>query len=102
MSDWRPVSEAELQEIVFRQLKDCSPELVAIYHRNRTIPVAGPIVRFGKRERVFVVARKQDEFMYYEDVEEGFNFSAISRDGGILERWRNQDELRYALLRWHE
>ena len=40
--------------------------------------------------------------MYYEDVEEGFNFSAISRDAGILERWCNQDELRYALLRWQE
>ena len=40
--------------------------------------------------------------MYYEDVEEGFSFSAISRDGGILERWRSQDELRYALLRWQE
>ena len=102
MSDWRPVSEAELREIVFRQLKDCSPELVGIYHRYRITPVAAPIVRFGKRESVFVVARKQDEFMYYEDVEEGFNFSAISRDGGILERWCNQDELRYALLRWQE
>jgi hypothetical protein len=46
------------------------------------------------------VARKGDEVMYFEDVEDGFNFSPISAEGKILEHWCNQDELQHALRRW--
>jgi hypothetical protein len=49
---------------------------------------------------VFIVAKNGAEAMYYEDVEEGFNFSPISENGEILEPGWNQDELKYALWRW--
>jgi predicted esterase YcpF (UPF0227 family) len=59
-------------------------------------------VRYGVNESVVVVARKGDEVIYYEDVEEGFNVSPISQEGRILEHWCSQDELRFALNAWIE
>jgi hypothetical protein len=53
-------------------------------------------------ESVVVVARRQDEVIYWEDVEESFNRSPVSTEGKILEHWCNQDELRFALNSWIE
>jgi hypothetical protein len=101
MEAWEPISAAELTELLSRQLRDCEPELVAVFETYKIDPFRAPIDRYGREERVFVVARKGDEVMYFEDVEEGFNFSRISTDGKILEHWCNQDELKHALRRWH-
>jgi len=49
---------------------------------------------------VVVVARKGQEVIYWDDVEEGFNVSPISERGQILQHWCNQDELRHALNAW--
>lgn len=51
-------------------------------------------------ETVVVVARKGEEVIYWEDVEEGFNVSPIGEGRRILEHWCNQDELRHALNAW--
>ena len=59
-----------------------------------------PILRYGQIENAVVVARRGDEVIYWEDVEEGFNLSPVSPDGQILEHWSNQDELRFALNAW--
>ena len=46
------------------------------------------------------MAKRDNEVMYYEDVEDGFNFSPLSTNGEILEHSCNQHELKYALRRW--
>jgi hypothetical protein len=51
-------------------------------------------------QSVVVVARRGDEVMYWEDVEEGFNISPITSDGQVLQHWCNQDELGSALNAW--
>ena len=52
----------------------------------------------GLIEDVYVVARRGDEVMYYEDVEEGFNISPAPSDGMPLMHWCYQDDLQVALL----
>jgi hypothetical protein len=100
MEAWQPISAVELGELIARQLRDCEPELIAAFERYKVTPFRAAIDRYGREEHVFVVARRRDEVMYFEDVEDGFNFSRISPEGKILEHWCNQDELKHALRRW--
>jgi predicted esterase YcpF (UPF0227 family) len=100
METWEPISAAELEDLLSQQLTDCEPELVAVFETYKVAPFRAPIDRYGREESVFVVARKGDEVLYFEDVEDGFNFSPISPHGKILEHWCNQDELKHALRRW--
>lgn len=51
-------------------------------------------------EHVFVVARRANEVMYWEDGEGGFNISPPDANGGIARHWRNQDSLATALNEW--
>ena len=83
--------------MVGEHLRECDAEQLAAFNRYAVEPYAAPIVRYGKTESVVVIARRRDEFIYWEDVEEGFNLSRVGRDGRILEHWCNQEELRFAL-----
>ena len=56
--------------------------------------------RYGLIEEVFIVAQRDNEVMYYEDIEDGFNYSPLDQNGKILKPWCNQDELKVALWRW--
>ena len=100
METWEPISAAELEELVAHQLNECPPQLAALFEKHRVPPFRAPIMRNGRMEHVFVVARRGNEVMYFEDVEDGFNFSPLSAEGHILEHWCNQHELKYALQRW--
>lgn len=98
--EWKPASIKEVKEILQEDLPDCDPEQLAVFHAFALEPFAAPIVRNGQTESVIVVARRDNEVIYWEDVECGFNVSPIDENGTILEHWCNQDELRSALNRW--
>jgi hypothetical protein len=102
MDDWQPATIEGVKKIVESDLADCDDEQIAVFKRYAVEPYSAPIVRYGKLETVVVVARKQNEVIYWEDVEEGFNRSPISQEGTIREHWCNQDELRLALDSWIE
>jgi len=97
-----PAAIEEVNEIVTVDLKVCDTEQLATYTKYRVTPFLAPILRYGKTEKVVVVARNGDQVIYYEDVEDGFNVSPMSPDGQILEHWCNDDELRLALNAWIE
>lgn len=97
-----PATVEKVKQIVQRDLAACDAEQRAAYHRDSVEPHAAPIVRHGKSETVIVVARRGNEVVYWEDVEEGFNTSPLDGDGTILEHWCNQDRLGTALNRWIE
>ena len=65
----------EVNEIVARDLKAFDPEQLAAFNKYRVSPFNASILRNGKMEGVFVVARNGDQVIYYEDVEDGFNVS---------------------------
>jgi hypothetical protein len=95
-----PVTLARLNELIEEQLRDCCEELQTIFEKHRVVPVQAAIDRGVGIEYVFVVARNGQECMYYEDVEDGFNFSRLGADGSILEPGWQQDPLKWALQRW--
>ena len=95
MDTWKPISAPELEKLLHRQLADCSAAQVAAFETVRVDPYQVPIVRDGNVEKVFVVAQKGSEVMYYEDVEEGFNISRLTSDGAIAAPGFEQDELKF-------
>ena len=97
MHEWQPATVDEVRQIVNRDLKACDARQLTAFEKYSVEPYIAPIVRYGKRECVVVVARKANEVIYWEDVEEGFNLSPVDAEGQILEHWCNQDELGLAL-----
>jgi len=98
--EWKPTTVEEVKNIVTADLANCDEEQLEIFRRYALEPYLAPILRYAEMGTVVVVARKGEEVIYWEDVEEGFNVSPISEDGRILEHWCNQDELRHALNAW--
>jgi len=95
-----PASIEEVKKIIQEDLTECDDQQLAAFRQHSVEPYRTPIVRNGNLESVVVVARRGDEVIYWEDVEEGFNLSPEAGDGRILEHWCNQDELRYVLNAW--
>lgn len=100
MNEWKPITKGELEALIEGQLSECSSNQKEIFNKYRIPLEEHKIVRYGKDEKVFVVALRGNDAMYFEDIEYGFNFSPLDEDGTITEHWCNQDELKYALSRW--
>jgi len=100
--EWRPATVEDVKQIIGDDLKKCDDEQIAVFKRYAVEPYLAPIIRYGNLESVVVVARRGDEVLYWEDVEEGFNRSQVAPDGRILEPGWNDDELSWALNRWME
>lgn len=58
-----------------------------------------PIHRLGRLEQVLVVASYGSGVIYYEDVEQGFEWAVPGADGAIPAPGCNQFELRQVLAR---
>lgn len=93
---------AEVRSIVVEDLKACDAEQMAAFNEYAVESYVASIVRYGRMESAVVVARKGNEVIYWEDVEEGFNVSPVDSNGQILEHWCNQDSLGFALNAWIE
>jgi hypothetical protein len=102
MKKWQAATIQEVQRIVERDLKTCDAEQSDAFKRYAIESYSASILRYEKKESVVVVAQKDDEVIYWEDVEEGFNVSPLDSEGNILEHWCNQDELGIALNAWIE
>ena len=100
--EWQPATVEAVKKIIASDLKACDSKQVAAFKKYSVEPYNAPILRYGKTERVVVVARRRDDVIYWEDVEEGFNRSGVGSDGRVLEHSCNQDELRVALNEWVE
>jgi hypothetical protein len=89
-----------VKKILETDLAKCDDQQKAAYRHYSVEPHLAPLVRYGKLEKVVVVAQKSGQAIYWEDIEEGFNVSPLGPDGTILEHWCNQDELGHALNHW--
>lgn len=99
---WKPATVEDVMRIIKQDLSQCDTEQAAAFMRFKVEPYTAPIVRYGKLEDVVVVAKKENEVLYWEDVEEGFAVSDVAPDGRILEHNCNQDSLGTALNAWME
>jgi hypothetical protein len=83
--EWHPATVDEVKKIVRDDLAECDEQQIVAFKKYAVEPYAAPILRYGRMENAVVVARRGDEVIYWEDVEEGFNLSPVSPDGRILE-----------------
>ena len=97
---WRPATLEEVEHIVQTNLLSCNSAEKEAFRRFAVEAYQAPLVRFGQLEFVVVVARRGNEVIYWEDVEEGFNVSATDSDGVVMEHCCNQDDLQLAIRRW--
>ena len=77
--DWKAPSTENVKRIVEGDLATCTSEQAAAFNAYCVEPCLAPIVRYGNLEKVVVVARKENQVIYWEDVEEGFGVSRSRR-----------------------
>ena len=82
--EWKPATIEEVKDIVQRDLAECDVEQQETFRRYAVEPYFTSIQRYGNLDNVVVVARKENEVIYWEDVEEGFSVSPLAEDGRIL------------------
>lgn len=94
---WQPITESELLALLEHELSNCTIEQHNLFSTYRVEPYKVPIHRLGELEEVFVVAELPLGVVYYEDIEEGFEFDSLGSDGAIPKQGCNQYELRHVL-----
>jgi hypothetical protein len=100
---WRPISLADLQSMLTRELAECSMEQRESFRRSSIAPEKWRLTPWGDEGGGFwVVAVHLDRVLWYNDIEVGFNVSRFNTQGEIPsdEYWCNQDSLRWALPRF--
>jgi hypothetical protein len=102
LMEWRPATISFVRGLINADLEKCDSEQFAAFQKYGVEPYLARIVRYGRTEKVVVVARRGHEVMYWEDVEEGFNISPVNEVSEVLEHWCNQDDLRLTLNAWIE
>lgn len=94
---WEPITRDELDALVAAQLARCTPDQQAAFAALRVPFHTVPLHRLGAVEPVWVVAHLADGWLYYEDVEEGFEMGVPGEDGALPARGCNQYELTHIL-----
>jgi len=95
-----PLSRTELDELIARDLSQCSPEQAALFSGIAIVPTKWQLSPWGDQGGGFwAVAVTDGRVIWYNDIEDGFNVSRFHDDGTIPadEYWCNQDSLRHAL-----
>ena len=77
--EWKPASIESVRGIVHDDLATCDQKQVAAFEAYRVEPRLAPIVRYGKLENVVVIAQKENQVIYWEDIEEGFGSRQSAR-----------------------
>jgi hypothetical protein len=102
MNEWKPLTETEFTELFKAQYDELDNAQKDIFDKFR-VAFWKAIIRRSEMmgdETVFVVARKDDGVLYFDDVEYGFNISIIDKAGRILEPGGSQNTLKEAVNEW--
>ncbi len=97
MPSWKSITKDELLILIKNQLRECTVDQVAFFDKYAVELNTHKIDRLGQTELVYIAAIKDNEALYYEDVEEGWNFSPYQP---VLESAIEQYELKHALNIW--
>ena len=98
MDTWTPITLQELSnEISSSELRMEAPQL-RFWNAIRIGFVKWQLSPWGDLGKGFwVVGQMGDQVLWYNDIEDGFNWSRYSEPGVIAEYYCNQDELRWAI-----
>ena len=97
---WKPISEHEVQALITRELLLATREQQSLYARLAVPLERWTLSPWGDQGGGFWVAAVQnDQVIWYNDIEDGFNVSTFVTRGTIPtnQYWCNQDELGWAL-----
>ena len=101
---WAPISRNDLDALVARDLAECPPDEAAFFSSIAAEPVKWSQSPFGDEGGGFwVIGIWEDNVLWYNDIEEGFNISCFETPGTIpaSEYWCNQDTLHFAFCAFH-
>jgi|SRR4051812_42006668 hypothetical protein len=92
---WRPITRDEFDDLVAEQVAALDPGRRATLDRSRVEPRQAIIRRTegAGDERVWVIAERQGQVLYFDDVEWGWNWSEVDREDRILRPGGGQGEL---------
>ena len=99
MSEWKPITVSELEQVIARQLQACTSAQQVAFASLRVPIYPTPLRRLGNVEPVLVIAELGDGLIYFEDVEEGFEIGVPGPDGVLPEASNMQYELCHLLHR---
>jgi hypothetical protein len=94
---WTPITTTDLEQLIDRELLTCTHDQRAAFVARRVSFYAAPIHRLGAVESVLLVAMFTQGLLYFEDVEEGFEFGNLGEDGAIPDQGCHQYALRHVL-----
>jgi hypothetical protein len=96
---WRPITRDEFDAIVADQLTSLDSGQYANLETFRVQPREAIIRRSSQcgDERVWVIAERHGQVLYFDDVEWGWNWSEVDREDRILRTGGGQGELRDVL-----
>ena len=99
---WQPILIREFEEMLNEQKSQLDGEAKFALAEFQ-VPIHTAILRRTSTsgdENVFVVASTNDGVLYFDDVENGFNFSPLDKDGRVREPGGSQMNLADALHTW--
>ena len=102
---WKPIDLVDLQAQIAAGLQAASDDLKSFHRRVAREPTKWDLHPWGDRGGGFwVVAVLENQVLWFNDIEEGFNVSTFQREGQIPDDqyWCNQDEYHWALKRLRE
>ena len=97
---WRPIAEAELRDLLVRELAECADAQREFFARVRIDPAKWAQSPWGDLGGGFwAVAVHESRVLWFNDIEDGFNVSSFTEHGRLPddEYWCNDDPLRFAL-----
>lgn len=96
---WVPVTGEQFESILSEELSTLAPDVLRLYRRYAVQPFHLPCQRDQESgmEQVFVLAKKGNRLLYFDDVEEDFGVATPDEDS-VLREWGNYGPLVRALL----
>jgi hypothetical protein len=103
METWHPITDDEFRKLFAEQYDELDSNNRSLFDQHRVSLPKATIRRTEEAgdESVFVVAQLKDWVLYYDDVEDGFEFSDIDNTGRILSPRCSQNTLKEAVERWY-
>ena len=98
MSTWSPITLEQLWDEVISGESTMDPTLERLWNAIRIEFVKWKQHPWGDQgDGFWVVGLIGNQVLWYNDIEDGFNWSRYTQPGVIDEYWCNQDELNHAI-----
>jgi len=98
MVDWEPISEVELLDVINSACRRMNPAQHRLWEAIKIDPQKWSQHPWGDVGGGFwVAAIVGKECLFYNDIEDGWNWSVYEAYGEIRDYWCNQDELELAV-----